>query len=100
MLTSKKYVKNTNAIFAITPFDGKCQNLQMSPKYFWFSSYYFRDITISNFYLKKVDHGHRVQFSQLDHSKINVKIYKSLSHIFALAVTVTDIYIFYFYFKK
>ena len=36
--------------FQITPFDGKCQNLQIFPTHFCASSYCFRDII---FYLKK-----------------------------------------------
>ena len=33
----------------MSPFDGKCQNLQMSPNiFFWASSYSFRNITILN----------------------------------------------------
>ena len=48
-------------IFAITPFDGKYQNLQMSPTHF--CSYYFKDIKIVNFDLQKVCQGYGVQFS-------------------------------------
>ena len=41
-------------ILATMPFDGKCQNLQMSTTNFSSSSYRFRDIKISIFYLQKV----------------------------------------------
>ena len=55
------------------PFDGKYQNLQMSPRHFYTSSYRFRDLNILNVYLQKVVQGHAVQ---LRHSMTNVKIYK------------------------
>ena len=58
--TSKKEVKIT--VFSITPFNGKCQNLQ------------------------NVGQGHRVQFSQLHQSMANIKIYKCLPQIFVLAL--------------
>ena len=35
-----------NTIFALTPFDGKCQNLQMTSPHFGASSYRFRDNNI------------------------------------------------------
>ena len=41
--------------------------------------------------LPKVGQSHVVQFSQLHHSIANVKIYKCLSHILALALTVSEI---------
>ena len=68
--------------------DGKCKNLQMSHTHFRASSYPFRDIILI-FYLKKVGQGHRVHFSQLQYSMANSKIYKCLTHIFALALTVS-----------
>ena len=43
-LPPKSRSKSQSAIFSITPFDGKCQNLQMSPTHFCASSYIFRDI--------------------------------------------------------
>ena len=51
----------------MTQFEGKCQNLQMSPTYFYAQLYSFRDIKISilNFYLQKVDQVHGVKFSQI-----------------------------------
>ena len=39
----------TVAFFAMTPFDGKCQNLQMSPSPFCASSYRLQEINILNF---------------------------------------------------
>ena len=39
--------------FAITSFDGKCQNLQISPTHFCASSYSFRDIKIFPFTFKQ-----------------------------------------------
>ena len=50
-------------IFATTSFDCKRQTLQMSPIYFWASSYRFRDIKLSIFYIQKVCQGHEMQFS-------------------------------------
>ena len=44
------------------------------------------------FYLQKVGQGHGVQFSQLHVSMANVKIYKCLPQIFALTLTVSEIY--------
>ena len=49
-----------SAIFAITPFDGKYQNLQMSLTPFGASSYRYRDIKTLTSYLQKVDQGHVV----------------------------------------
>ena len=43
------------------------------------------------FDLQKVGHGHGVQLSQLHHSMANIQICKRLPHIFALALTVSDI---------
>ena len=42
-------------------------------------------------YLQKVGQGHGVQFSQGCHSMVNIKIYKSRPHIFALALTTSEI---------
>ena len=47
-LPLKSRSRSRCAIFAIIPFDGKCQNLQMSPIHFCARPYRFRDITISN----------------------------------------------------
>ena len=43
------------------------------------------------FDLQKVGQGHRVQFSQKHHSIANVKIYKKFPHIFALALSTSEI---------
>ena len=57
----------------ITPFDGKCQNLQMSLTHcFCASSYRLRDITILNFL-----HPKKVKITEC-------------SHIFALALTICE----------
>ena len=42
------------------------------------------------FDLQKVGQGHGIQFSQLQLSMTNVKIYKCLSQIFAVAPTVYE----------
>ena len=44
-----------------------------------------------NLLLYNVGQGRRVQFSQLHHSVANVKIYKYLLYISALALTVSEI---------
>ena len=41
--------------------------------------------------LQKVGQDYGAQVSQLHHSMTNVKIYKCLPHIFALALIVSDI---------
>ena len=64
-------------IFAITPLDDKCQNLQTFHIYFCASSYRFRDFKIFLYLtFKKVGQGHREQFSQLHHSMANVNFTK------------------------
>ena len=68
-------------------FDAKYKNLQMSPTNLCTSYFHFRDITILKFLPQKVGQGHGVQFSQLHHSMANVKIYKCLPQIFALALS-------------
>ena len=55
----------------MAPFDGKCQNLPMSPTHFCAISY----VSEKND-LQKVGQGHGVQFSQLLHLMANIKIYK------------------------
>ena len=75
----------------MTPFDGKCQNLQMSPTQFCASFYRFSDIKIANFYLQKAGQDHRVPFSQLHHSTANDNIYRCIPQIFALALTSSKI---------
>ena len=75
----------------MTLFNGKCQNLHMSPTNFALT------LTVSKIYkfkicdLKKVGRGHEMQFAQLHHSNENVKIYKCLPDIFRSALTVSDI---------
>ena len=60
--------------------------------HFCTTSHCFRDINILNCLPQKVGQGHVVQFSQLHHSMANVRIYQCFPHIFALALTVSDIY--------
>ena len=77
IVPSKSKTRSQSAILAIIPFDGKCQNLRLSPLHICANSYRFRYIKNLNFfYLQKVGHSHRVQFSQLHHSMANGKIYK------------------------
>ena len=50
------------------------------------------EIKIFNFLdLQKVDQGHGVQFLQLQHSMAIVKFYKCFPHIFAFALTFSEI---------
>ena len=54
LLTSKSMSKSRSFIFAITPFDCQCKNLQMSPRHFFrASSYRFTDIKDLNFLPQK-----------------------------------------------
>ena len=43
---SKSSPRSRSTIFSILPFDGICQNLQMSPSHFYASSYSMREINI------------------------------------------------------
>ena len=49
--------RSRSAIFAITPFVGKCQSLQMSPTHFCAGCHHFRDIKTSNFLPQKSRSG-------------------------------------------
>ena len=60
----------------------------------------FRHIQIKNNYLQKVGQGQGAQFSQLHLSIANVKIWKCLPQIFALTLTVSDIKISIYTFRK
>ena len=53
MFDLQKVGQGHSAIFIIRPFDGKCQNVQMTPTHFCASSYRFRDITILNCWPQK-----------------------------------------------
>ena len=88
---SKSRSRSRSAIFAITLFDGKCQNLRMLSENICASSYRFRDITFFNLLPPKGISRSRSAFSQLHHSMANVKIYKSFAHIFAQCLTVSKI---------
>ena len=76
--------RSWSAIFSITPFDGKCQNLQICPTHFCASSYHSRDINIKRISPPKVGKGHRVRFSHLHHSMANVEIYQC--HFFTFVI--------------
>ena len=90
-VSSKSRSRSQSTIFALTLFDGKCQNLQKTSTHFCANCYHFRYII---FLFKKVDQDHGVQISHWYHSMANITIYKRLSHIFVLALTVSDILIF------
>ena len=90
--TFKSRSQSQSAIFAVTPCYDKCKNLQMSPQIFALA------LTVSEIhkflicYLQKVGQDYGVQFCQLHHSMVNVKIYKCLQDIFfALALTVSEV---------
>ena len=73
----------------------------MYPTHFRASSYRFRDTIFFKIYIQKAGQGNGVQFLQLHHSMANVKIYKCLRHIFALALTIWKIKFFLiFYLQK
>ena len=93
ILPSKSKSRSPSTIFATTPLDDKCQNLQMTPTHFCANSYCFRYLKFYLFNVKKVDQGHAVQFSQWHLSMANVKIYKCRTDIFAIALTLSEIYI-------
>ena len=67
------------------------KNLQMSLTHFLASSYRFKYIKQNQIvYLQRVGQGDGLQFSQLHHSTANVKS-TNVWHIFALALTVSNI---------
>ena len=82
-----------SVIFSITQLDDKYQNLQTFPTFFALAPIDSEILIKCQFltYLQKVGQCHGVQFSQLHHSMANVKIYKCLPLIFALALTVSEI---------
>ena len=69
-------------ILAMTPFNGKCQNLQKINTFFALALR-FSVIILKKINLKKVGHGHRVQFLQWHHSMANAKIYQRHTHFCA-----------------
>ena len=95
MMSQKSRSSSRSAISAITPFDGKCHNLQKNDTQFCANFYRFRDIQILFFYLHQLGIYSMECFSQFYHSTVTVKIYRCLSPIFALALTVSEIDKFY-----
>ena len=73
-------------------FVGKYSNLLKLFCVFCVSSHCFRDINIKNFSSSKSRSRSWIQFSQLNHSMKNVKIYKCLHNIFVVALTSSEIY--------
>ena len=53
-LPSKSRSRSRSTLFRLTPFDGKCQNLQKTPTHFFASSDRFRDIQILKVLASKV----------------------------------------------
>ena len=82
-----------SAIFAITVFDGKGKNLQMSPTHFCASSNRFRYVTILNFGPPKMRSRLQCNFRNYTVILFDFKIYKSLTFI-ALSLTVCEKLIF------
>ena len=78
-----------STIFAIIPFNGKCQNVHMSPTHFCTSSYRFRDVTILNFLPSKS--SSRLRSTIFAIIPFDDKTFKCLTHIFVLAFTVSEI---------
>ena len=74
--TSKSMSRSRSQISAATSLDGKAKSLRMSLTHVCALTSRFRDITICNCCLQKVDQDHEVQFQQLHHSIANVKIFK------------------------
>ena len=74
----------------MTPFDGKCQNLEKTNYIFALALANSDILTIKMFDLQKVGQGYGVWFSQWHHSMKNVKSYKRPTH-FALAFIVSVI---------
>ena len=72
----KSWSRSRRAIFVIAPFNGKCENLQMSAISFWASSYRLRDIIFVNVWPPNVRQDHGMQFAQFHHSMANVKVDK------------------------
>ena len=85
---SKSRSRSRSTIFALTPFDGKCENLQKSPPHFCASSRCLRDIKVLHFGFSHVGQDHGVQFSQWQRLMTNVKITKRFPFISALGFTV------------
>ena len=84
--------RSRSTVFAMTPFDGKYQKRTNVCRTFFTLALTISEIyIILIFYLQKLGHGHRMQFSQLHHSMANVKVYKCLPRIFAQALTVLEI---------
>ena len=72
----------------------------MSFTQFYASSYHFRLQKLQICYLQKVDHGHRVQFCQLNRLMAKVEIYKCLPQTFVLALTLSEIKFQFVYLQK
>ena len=84
---SKCRSRSWSEIFAITPIDCKCHNLQMTPTHFCASSYLFRDIKISNLLPSKSKSRSQSAIFAITPFHGKFKIYKCLSHNFTLALT-------------
>ena len=61
-LPSQSRSRSRSTIFAMTPFDGKCQNLKCLHTFFCASSYRFRYIQILNFLPPKIYKCHFIHF--------------------------------------
>ena len=72
-LNSNSRSRSHGTIFAMTPFDGKCQNIQMSQTLIVLDI--LKNLILE---LQNLGEGHDVQFWYLHHSMANVKICKWL----------------------
>ena len=79
-ITLKSRSRSRSILPAVTPFDGKCQNMQTNPTQICASSYRFRDKHFK-FVSSKVGHGHGIQFSQcVVIEKIRLQMPKSIKY--------------------
>ena len=90
-LPSKSRSSSKCTILVMTSFDGKCQNLQTTPTHFCTGSYRFRYVRIWNVWPAENRSTSRSTISEWCNSIAKVKIYTILPHVFAVALSVSDI---------
>ena len=84
----------------MTPFDGKCQNLQSHPINVLRSLIISKILTYQNFDLQKVCQGHIVQFYNENIRWIISKSTKVIPCIFMPAVTISEIVMFQIFYLQ
>ena len=90
-LPQERRLWSRSSIFAITSFDCKCQNLQISPTNFCASSYSFRVNTILNLLPSKSRSRSRSAITQLHHSITNKTNLHMFSPYFELIHAVSEL---------